>query len=187
MGRSCGAPEPAPDRMSACRFRMTRHGSGPLAPARSSAEAGVSQPCLPDRAAQMSARSARWRWSRARRTAHRTGSGAAVAPRSVTFGDWVGGLRAVPHGRQWVNSNSNDRQQSSARCGAELVSALSAAAPSWCPSSAGATSSARCASSSRCPSPGQCAPPSSARCPPFFLSLALFLPSPHTAKARSGR
>jgi hypothetical protein len=71
-----------------------------------SAEAGVSQPCLPDRAAHMSARSARWRWSRARHTTHRAGSGAAgtVVPRSVTFCDWVGRLRAVPHGRQRANS-----------------------------------------------------------------------------------
>jgi len=52
----------------------------------------------------MSARSARWRWSRARHTTHRTGLGAAVAPRSVTFCDWAGRLRTVPHGRQWANS-----------------------------------------------------------------------------------
>ena len=58
----------------------------------------------------MSARSARWRWSRARHTAHRTGSGAAVAPRSVTFCDWVGRLRAVAHGRQWVNSMTASRR-----------------------------------------------------------------------------
>ena len=37
-------------------------------------------------------------------TPYRIRRGRTVAPRSVTFCDWVGRLRAVPHGRQRANS-----------------------------------------------------------------------------------